>query len=497
MINAFEATQLPDSEQPETPKPRESGVQPTSPEKKEKAPDHYEKRTKELLAKSRELDMELHFLLSGDPMETTMKIQRLEALAFGKEVVREGIGDQAGKNAITRRVFESGNEKLISYVKPRGGEVTFRFDEATGHALQGSRFYNETTGRMELQEEVIADPNTEMTDDQKREHQYLWQRNNELPFWRTAIAKRYGIPVEDVPISETTGYRDGVEANGGAAREYFMNRLDLLIGFDVTLLTGLRKEHNGADVSSAQEAFLSADPKQNIQAGIDDKLFFELVDHGENHPAAKSLMRGACFHWLTKQSDGHPGNALYDPASKTFKFNDNGISMGLDAALDAQTPDGKTTTQTRPRDIFISIPTEIIDKHPDWKLDDEARDNLRQLFGSFMEYHRMSKEIETRRKERIASGKPIDPDEERREDRMKEAHGREVKYFTKLFRFLHSNEKIADIEGGEMLKKIKYLIDHGRPPYITRGGNGGELHPLEGEYSRENIDANTSTTQAA
>lgn len=497
MVNAFEKTQLPppSDPSPESPRVPVSGVREISPETREQSKDRYAERTQELLRKSLEIDQELPYIIGGDPMEMTIKMEKLNILANGTEDKgkRQDIGDLKGTNAITKQIFSLRDQEMIAYVKPRGGETTFRFYKATKYAMKGWREYNERTDSMVLEETVYFDPGeTEPTDKnelesfrlRKNEYDYFVQRKNDLSYWNEAIARRYGIPIEEVPQQETTGYRAGIDANGGTVREYTASRLDLLLGFDVTLLTSLRKEHNGKDVSSSQEAFLSADTEQQIQPFISRQLFFDLVEQGELHPAWKSLMRVASFHYIIQHSDGHPANILYDPATHTFKTNDNGNSQGLHVA-EEKIVEGEKGLSVHGRDSIVSIPIEIVDKHLETRLDDEAREQLRLFYESCMEYNKLTKAIDARRKERAASGKPVDPDEERREERMKEAHGREMKFFTSLMRLTHEQEKIAEIEGAEMLKRIKYLVDHGRPPYIPRGSNGGELYPFESEFGEK------------
>lgn len=483
MKNFAEArTELPDSQQPETPRLRRDEIRTT--ERREQTTEQYEKRSRELLKASRELDQELHFLIGGDLKEKTELLQAMDTMTYGDELDREHVG-HAGVNSITLRTYShiEGPEPIAvpTYVKPRSGEAAYRYDPTTGRTFKSSYIYNKKSGTMDLYEELLSSRDTDgnisvekspdwdawnedkrsaFEVEQRELYEALEYRASSAQRLKEGVARQYGIAVESVPLSETGTLRHGVEANGTAVREYAASRIDQLFGFDVVPLTVLRKEHDGQDVASVQEA-VQPSGKERI-GGVTWQMYFGLKEQGKNHPAAASLMRVACLDYLLQSLDRHPNNLLFDPNNNTFKAIDNGFCMGLSAKEETRFPDGRVETDTTIVDSIVSVPLEIVDKQADWEIDNELHGRLSAFYESALQYEafkdRMSKET--------------DPMALRRMEQEKDMIGGEYKFFSKIFRMVHQNENIAKTEAMSFLRRLKHLVDNRRPPNLHDSTNG-------------------------
>ncbi len=392
-------------------------------------------------------------------------IQTLDAMNYGDELNCEIVGDKDKKkkknlNSVTRRQYE-GDPPVTAYVKPQLGETSFRYDPLNGAANTITKYFDGTTERLETQQELYASPHSSDPASLLLV-QHFHERQENISALKLQIAEHYGIKPKDVPLSEEDfSPRRGVDAGASAIREYSVSRIDNLLGFDTVPLTALRLEEDSSDLASVQQALIPEDPQQPLME-LDKNIFKDIGDKGPKHPGARSLMRIACLDYLVKSTDRHPGNVLYDPAAKKFYAIDNSLSLGLCKS------DEKG--ESRMLDAYRSTPLEAIQQHDDWILDDEAVNNIKQLYTStlkYLELRQIRPELDMAKLEELSS-----------HEHARATGGTEIKFITDLFRQLYGNEKIASREGLEFFQRLEYLIKHRRPPKISSGGEGDQLFEI-------------------
>lgn len=196
--------------------------------------------------------------------------------------------------------------------------------------------------------------------------------------------------------------------------------------------------------------------------GLTGAEFQAMLEQGPDHPRAKYVMRIACMNYLAKSSDTHIDNIIVDTTSDKLSLIDNGLSGGLSRR--SKTPN-ENGDHEEPVDPYRSVMWEAVDKHPDWQLDDEAVEELKELHGRLVGYMQTLYEL--------SSGGLSDKGvQERLEAEMKKkTGGAEVKYLSELYSIIYRNKKIASKELNSLIKRIGYLITHRRPPTLPSAAN--------------------------
>lgn len=381
------------------------------------------KEIAETAKRASELDRELFgsILAAEAPAEALEKIETVESLTFGKEIDRKDVGEP-GINAITRRVYE-GDPPRIAYVKPQSGEARFVYHEQRRAVYQLTDVWDDAEQKFITNRKPLP----------KGEGASLELELKKRAAYKERIAQHYGIPVEEVPLSDTeVTARSSVDVGKGAIREYIASRVNELLRLDVIPMTVLRAEKGNVDLSSVQESVKSSDSENPARPPTDEELA-EILKLGSAHPSARSLMRIACLDHLIKATDRHAKNILIDPVTRQTQGIDNGYSMGLS--------EGATGFP------LISVALEAVQDHADWKLDDEALATMFELYESVKEYLREREEDVSKR--RFGTGK-------------------EIKYLTGLFRLLYGSEQIAKKEALDFMVRLKEIIDLGRPPQMSK-----------------------------
>ncbi|MBU0540719.1 hypothetical protein KKD88_00865 [Patescibacteria group bacterium] len=391
--------------------------------------------------RTRELDEELFAQIKRPAVtleESLERIETVDSMRDGRELDCYELGE-SGRNLTTRRIYE-GEPPRIAYVKPQTGEISFERDPETGTVKKVSRVWNPNTQSI--------DKHYESMEDDAEESLFSYHLNDRPNLLRT-ISEHYGIEVGDVPLNpESLTMRLSIDVEKGAIREYIASRIDELFHFDVVPLTVLRAEEDLTDISSVQEAVRSSDPERPVRS-IELEDLADLKARGTEHPAAKSFIRIACLDYLIKSTDRHCGNILYDPAREKYIAIDNGYSMGLSEIVDKK---------SRPADPLLTVPLELLQIEQDWKLDDEALEELKRVYEATKEYLAL-------RQNKKSLGRELDLD--KLDDiPTTVGKGKEIKYISKLFRTLYGNERIATKEALEFMKRVKKIIDLGRPPQL-------------------------------
>lgn len=360
-------------------------------------------------------------------------IDTIETLRYGKELSRKMVGVEGALNvnAVTRRTYE-GTPPRTAYVKAESGESSYGANEAGSAWVKKTRRWNEDSRQFSTIETDL--------DDADRQILGFMVKNQQK--FREDIAKYYGVAADELPIKPNEfSYRIGVESGTGHLREYATSRISELFNLHAVPLTAVRTETDRSELASVQEAVKATDP-ENPPRPMDKELFDELVAQGPQHPGAKSLMNIACLDYLIRNLDRHHENILYDPESKAFQGIDHGLAFGLSATEQLTDTDNQPVGWDRIR----SVPLEIIQKYPDWTLDEETRGSLKKVFDAIVDY--------TKRRETRTGAEAPSPTTE----------GFEAKFLTKLFRTVYKNEQIASKEINAFALRLKTLIEKGRPP---------------------------------
>lgn len=406
------------------------------------------KEIQEILTQAGELDEELkkHFLTTSETgsLESSIdKIEAIETLSSGEEVVesRKNAAGQENVSVTTKREY-AGDPPRIAFAKPQSGEPLYGHDDETGKSYKILRVFK--NGKMFERREYLK----KTSDIEAENEEFAFREAKKyLPVYKRNIAEAYGIDSTEVPLDEEQfAAHFGIEDGKSTLREYVVSRLNEVMGMNVVPLTVLRKEQNGADYASVQEAVKGTDPekaprelkKEDIQ-----NIINKIRTGDTASPEVRSLVRIATLDRLIKSTDRHMGNFLMDPASGEIKGIDNGLSLGLSS---------KTQEGIKPLRPLRSFPLEIVNKFPDLKLDAEQLEHFKSFYGDTKEYLAF--------KENLGKGNILE--EKAREAEM-QIKGEKFRYVSKLFRLLHGNEKIAQAEAKEFFKNIAYIIDHGRP----------------------------------
>jgi hypothetical protein len=248
--------------------------------------------------------------------------------------------------------------------------------------------------------------------------------------------------------------RRGIQTGQGVLREYAVNRIDKLLGFNLVPETVLRPVNDGTDVASVQ---LEVKPKagETGPGFLTEETYRELVRLGPEHPMADWVMESAIEQFVVWSEDAHP---------KNVKHGEN-IDLGL-------------SDENGPLSPMRSVFMEIIQQHPDWKASPKTVAKMEKLFSSTKEYLTLREE----RKAAVAKGLPSTEsaaiDEEHAAQIRKEAGGKEIKHVTELLRMLYGNEKIAQKEAISIFSRIREVIKNGRPPMLEIGDAGKTLQPI-------------------
>jgi len=418
----------------------------------------------------------------GPELEDTIDlIEDVESLTFGGELDNVRLGD-VSLNGVSRRVYD-GEPVRVAYVKSAGDETYYRRDErGVNFNVQQSR--DPQTGSL-LEKivptaEVIRAMKLKLEDEQNNIQKYDLIMKS-LPTICSRIADAYGITPKDLPIRpDVMSNRISIPIESSPKREYAASRIDELVNFGVVPLTVLRKEAGYTDIQSVQEAVRATDPQIPPRPMTEDD-FDELVKEGPRHPGAESFMRVACLDYLIQSLDRHDNNILYDEAGKKFHAIDNAMSFPLQIRIDANDPSKDTIA-----DPMVSYPLEVIDKHPDWKLDAEALEGLKQLHSAIVKY------LEER--PRLKAEQKQNPFAMQTPEALRA--GKEAKYLTSLFRFLFGNERIAAKEAEAFAIRLTHLIKLGRPPELPESVFSRQAKTMF-KMQKEASEQNKSTPREA
>ncbi|MBD3251140.1 hypothetical protein GF380_01565 [Candidatus Uhrbacteria bacterium] len=366
----------------------------------------------------------------GSPERRLQTQKTIESLSHGSLLESGAIGDEdkASQNVVRRNTYE-GDPPRIAYVKPQSGESWFDYD-AQNDTARVIRLRRGEAGTLEEEEVDLG-----IADERQKTilQRALSRKVKEAHAVAEDIARYYDIEPSEAPNSgDKVGKLFGLEAGDAPVREFAVSRIDMMVGFDTVPVTVLREEPDHSDISSVQEAVKSANPEKPARP-MNLKDLQSLIDQGPEHPGAQSFMRIASLDYLVKSLDRHTNNVLYDEEAQQFHAIDNGGSLGLNR----RTEDGAS----KPADNYHSVPMEVLSRHPEWQLDEEAMTQLTELKDAVYAY--------LQKREIQSTGSD---------------EGQEMKQITNLFRILYPNPKIAKVEGAQFLARIDRLIKDGRPP---------------------------------
>ncbi len=377
-------------------------------------------------------------------------IRKLEVI----EVLSDGVEDEGpefalerpGINLTSRKLYRSEEEgaqapeSVEGVTKAEHGEVAYTMKD--GKIVKILR-RAKSSGAIE---ETFVPLSEGKASEQKRAEKWTKFLKHRPAFLRH-VAEQYGIEVSEVPLDpERISFRNGIDVGQQTRSEFTVSRLDQLCGLDTVPITVLRKEKYG--LASVQQL---VDGRTTTR-----KDFEEAIKLPPDHPTAKSLIRMACLDFLTKAVDRHGSNMLFDEERQAFVAIDNGQAMGLSETCKVNFADKKTGEIKRtemmdaPLDAMLSIPIELAELRPDWKLDEEAWQTMKTLYDELFQHAAFAAgELSLESQKALPSGV---------------LKGETAKYLSDLFRFQFQQEKVAAKELIKFLGRLRYLIDHRRVP---------------------------------
>jgi hypothetical protein len=409
-----------------------------------------------LLLQARKLDEEFARLFANrtgeGALETIEKLEVIETLSDGLEKVGPELAlGKLGLNVTERKRYIPNGETSETHVvegvsKARWGEVSYALRE--GRAMKIVHTPRPDGSLMEEAVPLAAWQKAERELEQFVAYQLnLVQRSKFIQ----SVANEYGILPSEVPLQrDRISFRMGLDVGQQTRSEITTSRIDQLCGLNTVPITVLRGEKYGP-VSVQQ--FVEARPIE-----LTDIIYVTKRDGSD--PTAKSFIRLACLDYLTQASDRHAGNILFDEKNKIFVGIDNGMTMGLSAERELEyvrkTERGETvvrkTIENAPIDFMLSVPMEIVELVPKWKLDDEAWQTMKDLYDEIVQFMA------------VASGE-VSLDEQKKLS-IRSVRGDAAKYLSRLFRFQYQQENIASKELSEFIKRLAYLVRHRRPPPV-------------------------------
>lgn len=408
-------------------------------------------RAVRLISQARKLDERFARLFATRASEEGSEIiRKLEVI----EVLSDGVEDEgpefalenSGVNVTSRKLYVSKEEgthapeSVEGVTKAEWGEVAYTLKDG-----EIKKILRRALPSGLIEEELV--PMSRGSESEQSEAKRLSYSLKIRPEFIRQIAESYGIEDSEAPLHpDRVSFRLGIDVGQQTRSEFTVSRIDQLCGLDTVPITVLRKEKSGLvsvqQLVEARETF------------NDD--FREAIKLQAEHPMAKSLVRIACLDYLTQGLDRHPGNIMFDEERKAFIAIDNGLAMGLSMNRDVKILDKKTGATKRTEQIdapmggMFSVPIELAELRPDWKLDDEAWQTMKTLYDELFQHVTYAAGNLSLEEEQSLS--------------INAAKGESAKYLSDLFRFQYQQEKIAATELVRFLGRLRYLIDHRRVP---------------------------------
>jgi hypothetical protein len=355
-------------------------------------------------------------------------------------------------------VYEQGAVTRVAYVKTSISEPVFRVDE-DGDLFMTIKGWDRKANAPK-EEKIFAEDSVEAL-----EIKGIILRRPEIT---KLTALGYGIDIKDVPLPKDAGtMREGIEPGNSGLREMIVAHIDLLTGLETVPITTLRTDEFTGDVLSVQEGIVNQRNEPPPQ-GLDAKLIDEIRTKGKEHAGAQSLMRIACLDYLVNTSDRHTNNLLFNPVTQKFQAIDNGFALSLSRAKSDQDPTLEPITP------FRSAAMELVQESndPAWLLDDQATARLTYVYNALQLYLTIQEDL---------ARLPASDRAPLSLKMIRAEKAGEAECIVDLFRLLFKHQRIADAEIKIFKDRLKYLVDHRRPPILPR-------------YSVDDMSGNTLAT---
>jgi hypothetical protein len=404
-----------------------------------------------LLSQARMLDERFARLFatraSEEGSEIIRKLEVIEVLSDGVEddgpefaLENEGVNVTSRKLYVSKEEGAHAPEPVEGITKAEWGEVSYTLKDG-----EIKKILRRAQPSGAIEEELVS-----MSRGQKSEQKLAQTWTAFLmirPEFIRQIAEQYDIEESEVPMHpERMSFFYGVDVGQQTRSEFTVSRIDQLCGLDTVPITVLRKEKHG--LASVQEL---VEARETIEGD-----FTKTLKLPAEHPTVKSLIRIACLDYLTQGLDRHPGNIMFDEARQTFIAIDNGLAMGLSVRREVKFADKETGEIKRieqraaPLNGMNSVPIELAELRPDWKLDDEAWQIMKTLYDELFQYAA------------YAAGDLSFEDQQALPPGV--VKGELAEYLSDLFRFQYQQEKVAAKELMRFLGRLRHLIDRRRVP---------------------------------
>lgn len=429
---------------------------------------------------------------TGHVEDAVRAIETFETLQYGNIVDREPVGQTT--HPVERLVFD-GKPEQAGYAKREQDRVRYCVRDnkvfEVHHVWDGpSRSY--VREEKPLREDMSWDQFRQTEQGAKQQAEHFHET-------RKTIASHYGVDEARIELNmDALGSRASIPARE-LERSVGVSALDLMTGLNTVPLTIVRREKSVDPLMHDRDLFVVQEAIDGKRGGQYDhaepvtlEMYEELRDQGITHPAAESWMDNACAAYLYGALDGNLNNMRR--IGNTFKTFDCDNVLGYSIT---DTRDGKT--RGRPLDLLVSPPLEAVtaSESPLWVLTEEKRAGLERLYNACLTYvswkegktpsntfsavtdEELDRALEGIGSPGIGVSEPrvissFHVDENDLIPSAKEER-KIARALSDIFRYIFHDDTIAAREVVQFLERLKYLVEHGRPPALVQGE---DLAPL-------------------
>jgi hypothetical protein len=354
-----------------------------------------------------------------------------------------------GENALERWVLSEKDGRVTedAFAKRQTGELALLYDETTGTSYKVLQAMGKD-GLVHTEYKALRSKNDPTAIAAKN----LEAARKE----KTALlVETHGVAPEKLLHPQELALR-WIEHGHTTRAEVAASVIDEALGWNLVPTTVLREEQG--DLLSLQKRVEGQPMESEELEGY--------LENPREQPGARSMMRLACLDYLLMSSDRHPNNFFSQPETNTYAAIDNGYALGRSVKKMVRERDPVTGRWAEREEYvpvggFISLPMELTKRDPTWKLDEEARQSLKNMRDAVVSYT-------AAREGRLSAEEVAALPPDVREGKM-------AKLLSDTFRFLHErvddkgrvdpdSSKIAALEAHLFIRRVSYLVEHRRPP---------------------------------
>lgn len=360
----------------------------------------------------------------------------------------------------TQKVKVTGAQHLYAYKKHQHDEIYYAINDVDQRPVLRVReretvIERDESGQYKLRSEpVIVYKGFEEHKLSEAEKKHIDKVKSNLDIakdddWLESIAKRYKLTKQQVrPLLELSGFRIGT-VERMYAREFGCAALSELLGIRKIPPTVIRADAEGPYSLQAEfrdSEVLSSEKSEDALAEVIRALLKE-----EDHEGIDEMMDIAVLHYVFQVSDGHSKNGLKNKTG--YASIDHGLSFGYSF----QSKKGSI-----PFNPLVSVPLQLISLNPHVRISEKTRTRLETFYHEVQSYLAYIHAAHSLDHDKLAAISPLP-------EKVKQ--GETAKIMQKIFRLMFDvpgqtevTNKIMTVEMDAFLNRIKFILDHGRPP---------------------------------